>query len=127
MKTSKKNRMEMDTRCLRTGALAMLLAMAALLHSCTATGNATAEFWVRGNCEMCQERIEAALQAVEGVASAHYDLDAHMARVHYDSVRVKPDDLHGACASAGYETKTTPASADAYDALPKCCKKLGEM
>lgn len=97
------------------------------LSGCGAKANAHAEFWVRGNCEMCQETIEKALHGTKGVAEAKFDLDHNMAIVDFDSNVVKVSDLHKAVANAGYETKLTPASETAYEALPKCCKKDGGM
>ncbi len=97
------------------------------LSGCGAKANAHTEFWVRGNCEMCQETIEKALNGTKGVASAKFDLDHNMAIIDFDSTVVKVSDLHQACANAGYETKLTPASETAYEALPKCCKKDGGM
>jgi mercuric ion binding protein len=97
------------------------------LSGCGAKANAHAEFWVRGNCEMCQETIEKALNGTKGVASAKFDLDKNMAIIDFDSTIVKVSDLHQACANAGYETKLSPASEVAYESLPKCCKKDGGM
>jgi copper chaperone CopZ len=97
------------------------------LSSCGTKANAHAEFWVRGNCEMCQATIEGALQSTKGVAAAKFDLNTNQAIVDFDSTLVKVSDLHQAVANAGYETKMTPASETAYEALPKCCKKDGGM
>lgn len=105
-----------------SGFLGMAL-LALLLGACTAKDSAHAEFWVRGNCEMCQATIEKALGGTPGVLSAKYDLDKHMAVVDYDSTKVTAAQLEAACAGAGYETKGAPAIATAYDALPKCCKR----
>jgi periplasmic mercuric ion binding protein len=94
-----------------------------LITGCTAKGNAETEFWVRANCEMCQETIETALKETPGVVEATFDLEANTAHVRFDSNQVKVAGLHQACANAGYETKMVPASLTAYEALPKCCKK----
>lgn len=98
-----------------------------LLSSCGDSGNAQTEFWVRGNCDMCKENIETALNEVAGVASASYDLESHMANISYDSTKVIPGDLHQAIANAGYDTKEITAIQAAYDELPKCCKKPEDM
>lgn len=94
------------------------------LSGCQSTGNASEEFWVRGNCEMCKSNIEEAVSGIDGVASVDYDLEANLISVSYDSTKVNVDNLHMACAAAGYETKLEKAVASAYDELPKCCKKL---
>ncbi|HHG84854.1 MAG TPA: copper chaperone [Bacteroidetes bacterium] len=99
-----------------------LFALILLLAGCT-QGNATAEFWVRGNCEMCQETIETALNGLDGVANASYNIDLHTATVSYDSNLVTVADLHRACAGAGYDTRKETAIVAAYNALSDCCKK----
>jgi copper chaperone CopZ len=76
---------------------------------------------------MCEKTIETALNATEGVASADYDLGAHMLIVSYDSNAIGLEGLHHACASAGYETRLQPAVPAAYGALPKCCKKMSDQ
>lgn len=104
--------------------LILLLCGAAGLNSCSdAVANSETEFWVRGNCDMCRETIETALNSVEGVASASYDLENHQASVSFDSLKTNPAALEAAVAAAGYDTKDQQALPEAYTALPKCCKK----
>jgi periplasmic mercuric ion binding protein len=104
-----------------------LMAVAVAVTGCSGGANAKAEFWVRANCEMCEETIEKALKGTEGVAKADFDLDKNTAHVEYDSTVVKEAGLHQAVANAGYDTKLVAASPNAYDALPKCCKKMEDM
>jgi periplasmic mercuric ion binding protein len=99
------------------------LVLASVWSGCSNKGNASTEFWVRGNCEMCKATIEGALAATPGVASAVYDLDAHTLHVDYDSTKVTISGLHAACAGAGYESKVQSAEPQAYANLPTCCKK----
>jgi periplasmic mercuric ion binding protein len=105
-----------------TGFLSLMLVLN-LLTGCGKPYNASTEFWVRGNCDMCKATIEKAVNATDGVANASYDVDAHQLHVDYDSTKVNLAGLHAACASAGYETKNTPAIQAAYADLPVCCKK----
>jgi periplasmic mercuric ion binding protein len=91
------------------------------------TPNATTEFWVRSNCEMCQETIETALKETEGVATASLNLDEHTVSVSFDSTKVNVEALHKACAKVGYETKLVSADSEGYASLPKCCQKGGDM
>ena len=109
----------------------MLLPIAAILvltmASCSPKGNASTAFWVRGNCDMCKATIEEGLNGTPGVATASYDLDAHMLHVDYDSTLIDVKGLHAACAAAGYETKEQPAVEQAYADLPKCCKKPADQ
>ena len=91
------------------------------------SANSETEFWVRGNCDMCKKTIETALGDIEGVASADYDLDANVAKISFDSSLTDQSSLMNAVAAAGYETKTTAADPNAYEDLPKCCKKPEDM
>lgn len=108
-------------------ALIAISGLSLLPFACADQGNASVDFWVRGNREMCKKTIETALNAQVGVSSATYDVEAHTAHVRYDSTRITPAALHKACAAVGYETKVEAASVSAYDALPKCCKKVEDM
>lgn len=118
----------MKNRILSFFMLALTVSMFALAGCTTgATGNSSAEFWVRSNCEMCKETIETALNNTDGVAHAELNLDNHMVKIDFDSTKVNVAGLHKACAGAGYETKETPAVETAYQDLPKCCKKMEDM
>ena len=100
--------------------LLMLLAIGN--SSCSETkANASTEFWVRGNCNMCKERIESALEDTPGVAHADYDLDQNLAQIDFDSTLVGPEALHKAISEAGYDTKLKSADMAAYQLLPRCC------
>ncbi|MFN8395362.1 MAG: cation transporter [Bacteroidia bacterium] len=107
-------------------ALAMT-AVLSLIVACTPQGNASTSFWVRGNCEMCQERIVETIQAVPGVAEASYDLETHLAAVSFDSTKTNAAALERACATAGHETKAEKSTESAIQSLPKCCQPDGHM
>jgi periplasmic mercuric ion binding protein len=104
-----------------------LMALAAAVTGCSGGANAKTDFWVRANCEMCEETIEGALKGTKGVVKADLDLEANTVHVEFDSTVVKEKGLHEAVANAGYDTKLVTASVAAYDALPKCCKKVEDM
>ncbi len=81
----------------------------------------TLVFKVSGNCEMCKERIEYAVD-VKGVKSANWDQESKMITVVYDKSKITEDKIHQLIAKAGYETSKTPADQDAYKGLPGCCQ-----
>ncbi|MCU0430778.1 MAG: heavy-metal-associated domain-containing protein [Cytophagaceae bacterium] len=89
--------------------------------------SSSAEFYVRGNCSMCQERIETTLKATKGVTAASWDVSTKMVKVSYDSTQVQVAGLEQAVAKSGHETKTVPSPAEVHDALPECCKKGSSM
>jgi mercuric ion binding protein len=101
----------------------MMIGLLLFVTGCGPQGNASAEFWVRGNCEMCQDNIETALEDLEGVASASYDLESNLLSVSFDSNAVSVPAMHKACAKAGYDTKVETASDEDHDQLPMCCRR----
>jgi periplasmic mercuric ion binding protein len=95
------------------------------LFSCSKVASKEAEFYVRGNCGMCQERIEATATSVKGVVSAKWDEKSSNIKVVFDSTLVKEMDIHQAIASTGHSTKLVEMNTKAHDELPDCCKVGG--
>lgn len=85
------------------------------------TTNDTLIFKVSGNCEMCKERIEYALD-VKGVSSADWNVETKMITVVYNPKKITEDKIHELISKAGYETEKKEADAGAYDKLPGCCQ-----
>lgn len=81
------------------------------------------EFYVRGNCGMCEERIESTLKEIPGVMKADYDVKTKNIFVAYDSTKVTELALHTAVAKTGHETKEVAMDEAAHEELPECCKK----
>jgi copper chaperone CopZ len=79
-------------------------------------------FWVAGNCEMCEERIEDAAKSVKGVNSADWNKETQMLAVSYNSELVKISKVHSAVADAGHDTKLNKADDETYNKLADCCK-----
>lgn len=85
----------------------------------------TSQFIVKGNCEMCEVRIEKAANSLKGVAKADWDLKSKVITVKFDSVKTNLDQIHKAISDMGYQTETLAANKNGYDALPFCCKVSG--
>lgn len=81
----------------------------------------TLTFKVYGNCEMCQERIEEAID-VRGVKSAHWNVESKMIEVIYDKTKISEDKIHTLIAEAGYDTDKKKAEDSVYKTLPGCCQ-----
>lgn len=81
-----------------------------------------AEFFVRGNCEMCKERIEDVAKGVEGVKSADWDVKTSVIHVIYDTTKTDEMAVHQAVAGAGHGTDHVQMDQKAHDALPDCCR-----
>lgn len=82
----------------------------------------TEKFEVKGNCGMCETRIEKAANEVEGVSKADWDQESMMATVVFDESKTSVDDIQKAIAKAGHDTGKHKASDEVYNKLPGCCK-----
>jgi Cu(I)/Ag(I) efflux system membrane fusion protein len=90
--------------------------------SCSKSTDKESTFYVRGNCEMCEERIEKATKEVKGVCSADWNVASSQLKVVYDSTQVSELDLHKAVAATGHGTKLIKMDDHAYLELPECCR-----
>jgi copper chaperone CopZ len=81
----------------------------------------TEKFKVYGNCGMCENRIEKAASALDGVSKADWDKETQMLEITFDDRKVKVDDVHQAVAKAGHDTEKVKADDEVYNALPACC------
>ena len=77
-------------------------------------------FKVFGNCTMCKDRIETALDT-KGVKSAEWNVDSKVLEVVYVSSKITEDEIHALVAKAGHDTEKTKAPDNAYRKLPDCC------
>jgi len=77
---------------------------------------------VKGNCEMCKERIEKAAKGVEGVSFANCEIDKQVLHLNYDPDKTSPDAVAQAVAAVGHDTDKYKADQATYDGLPSGCK-----
>lgn len=84
-------------------------------------------FGVRGNCGMCKKTIEKAVNGVEGVSNATWNVDKKKIDVSFDNTKTDEMAIHNAIASSGYDTEKATGNLEAYDNLPGCCKYDHEM
>ncbi len=82
----------------------------------------TEKFKVAGNCGMCENRIEKAATAVEGVSAAEWDKDTKMIEVTFDADKTTGKKIQEAIAKVGHDTEKVKASDETYEKLPSCCK-----
>lgn len=79
-------------------------------------------FEVKGNCGMCETRIEKAAKSVNGVTRAEWEQETKMLTVAFDSTKTTVHKVQTAIAQAGHDTPMHKASDEVYNALPGCCK-----
>lgn len=76
---------------------------------------------VYGNCDMCKERIEQALD-VKGIKFAEWNPETLNLRVVYRKDKISEAGIHQLLSAAGHDTEKVRASAEAYQSLHSCCK-----
>ncbi|WP_336717131.1 TonB-dependent receptor domain-containing protein [Chryseobacterium mucoviscidosis] len=77
------------------------------------------QFKVKGNCEMCKERIENTAKKA-GAKTANYSIDLQILTIETDS-NASSDEILKKIAEAGHDNEKFKASAETYEALPGCC------
>ncbi|WP_445431892.1 TonB-dependent receptor domain-containing protein [Chryseobacterium indoltheticum] len=77
------------------------------------------QFKVKGNCEMCKERIETTAKKA-GAQSARYSIDLQTLTLE-TSEKVSREDILKKVAEAGHDNEKFKASDETYEKLPGCC------
>jgi hypothetical protein len=80
----------------------------------------TANIKVYGNCGMCKERIETALDH-KGIKQATWDTQSKNLEVIYVSTKITEQQIHDIIATAGHDTDKAKAKDEVYAKLPFCC------
>lgn len=74
-------------------------------------------------CEMCKERIEEYLAEEDGILKTVVNFKQKYVTVTYLTDRTNLENIKTAIANTGYDAEDVKAAPDAYNKLPKCCKK----
>jgi copper chaperone CopZ len=82
----------------------------------------TEKFEVKGNCGMCENRIEKAAKSTDGVSKADWDKESKMLVVSFDESKTSLQKVQKAIAEVGHDTPMVKAKDEVYNALPGCCK-----
>jgi periplasmic mercuric ion binding protein len=80
----------------------------------------SAKIKVFGNCGMCKQRIETALD-VKGIKTAIWDSKTKMLDVVYNRSKITEQKIHEIVASVGHDTELVKAKDNVYSDLPFCC------
>jgi Cu(I)/Ag(I) efflux system membrane fusion protein len=91
-------------------------------HSMDMSQLSTLSFGVRGNCSMCKETIEKAVNSINGVSKANWDVDKKKIEVVFNASKTDEIAIHKIIAASGYDTEKVKGNLDAYNGLPGCCK-----
>lgn len=79
------------------------------------------EIYVKGNCEMCKNRIEKTALKFEGVTKATWNIDSKILKYTSDK-KIDKTELEKVIAKSGHETNNVKKDTKAYNSLPECCK-----
>lgn len=85
-------------------------------------GIAETSFKVYGNCGMCKDRIEKAVNELDGIHKADWDRNTKMLDLQYDESVLELDEIHKAIAGVGHDTEKERADDEVYDNLHFCCQ-----
>lgn len=85
-------------------------------------GNKTEKIEVKGNCGMCETRIEKAANSVDGVLKADWNKKTKVLEVTFDDAKTSADKIEMAVAKVGHDTPHHKAKDEVYTKLPGCCK-----
>lgn len=108
---------------MKTNIVSIILFVAAIFFSQAsfAQGKVVkANIKVFGNCGMCKERIETALDQ-GGVKVATWDSKTKDLEVVYNSKKITELQIHELIAKAGHDTEKVKAENEVYAKLPFCC------
>lgn len=75
-------------------------------------------------CEICKTRIEGYLKRYDGVVEVTVNYRKGETKVKYVTDRINIEEIKAALANCGYDADDVPAAEDAYNRLPKSCKKF---
>jgi copper chaperone CopZ len=76
-------------------------------------------------CDACVNTVTKALKRVDGVGDVEIDLKAKLAKVSFNKDKTQVAALEQAVVLSGYAVNDKIADAEAYAALPQCCKVDG--
>ena len=75
-------------------------------------------------CEACKNRIETYLKRYDGLQLINVNYRKGETQVKYLTDRINIEEIKTAIANAGYDADDIPATEDAYNRLPRSCKKF---
>ena len=84
-------------------------------------------FGVRGNCGMCKNTIEKAVNSLEGISKVNWDVEKKKIDVSFEGSKTNKMAIHTVIAASGYDTEKLAGNEDAYKGLPGCCQYDHEM
>ena len=75
-------------------------------------------------CENCKKRIESYVKPYDGMVEINVNFKKGETRVKYITDRINIEEIKAYIANCGYDADDVLAAEDAYNRLPKTCKKF---
>jgi periplasmic mercuric ion binding protein len=104
--------------------LAIILAVFLSFSSCgiflSKDKKTNTSFTVSGNCDMCKERIESALDR-PGILTAFWSKEDQQVFITYRNDKLEEIQLHNIIAMVGHDTEKVKSDKVVYNNLPPCC------
>ena len=82
--------------------ITMVFALAAMTFTLSAAQD-TIKIQTTAQCEDCKERIEKAVNELEGIESADLEVESAVATVIFDTEKTSSEDIKKSIASVGYD------------------------
>lgn len=93
----------------------------ALLAGTALYAQTKASLKVSGNCSMCKERIEAAVD-VAGVRQANWNSDTKLLELRFNPEKISLDSLRKRILAVGHDVDSLKADEAVYRKLHSCCQ-----
>ncbi len=100
--------------------VAIILFMGINVYSQTEWKNV--EIKTTAECQQCKDRIEKAVNKLDGIKSVDLVIDTKICKVSYDEKVVTLKEIREKIASVGYDADDVKKDPRAYKRLPKCCQ-----
>ncbi len=82
----------------------------------------TIEIRTSAICGECKERIENSLNYTKGVVYAELDLETNIITIKYKTKHVTKAQIKQVISKVGYHADDVERDAEAFNALPNCCR-----
>lgn len=79
-----------------------------------------ATFTVKGECDMCKERIETSAKKT-GASTAYWSAETQNLQIEFDAGKTSADEILKNIAGVGHDNEKYKAPNSAYNNLPSCC------
>jgi copper chaperone CopZ len=77
---------------------------------------------VQGNCKSCKKTIEAAVNSLDGIQKASWNISTKKMSITFDQSIISIQKIEDKIAASGYDTDDVKATEESYNSLHSCCK-----